>query len=112
MPDDTPTAKPEDTATPADSVFDEIADDSTVMAPKLPIVFYDDDATPVDFVMAALENILGYDEPQARVMVEQLGREGKLVVARLQRTPAEQAIKRIKIMAENGKYPFKVELVE
>jgi ATP-dependent Clp protease adapter protein ClpS len=112
MPDDTPTQQPDETGKPADSVFDETADDSTVIAPKVDIVFYDDDTTPIDFVMAALENVLGYDEPQAMELVEKLGKDGKIVASSLQRIPAEQALKRIKTQAEISEYPFKVELVD
>lgn len=112
MPDDTPTTKPDDTGRSGDSLFDETSDDVTAIAPKVGIVFYDDDETPIDFVMAALKNVLGYDEPEAREIVQKLGSEGKVTAVRMQRTPAEESLKRILTMAESSGYPFKAGLTD
>ncbi|MCF6227631.1 MAG: ATP-dependent Clp protease adaptor ClpS [Planctomycetes bacterium] len=112
MPDDTPTTKPDDTSRASDSCFDKITDDITAIAPKVGIVFYDDDETPIDFVMAALKNVLGYDEPEARDIVHKLDSDGKVTVVRMQRTPAEESLKRILAMAESSGYPFKAELTD
>lgn len=112
MPDETPITEPDQTSRASDDVFDETADDITVVAQKINIVFYDDDQTPVDFVLAALENVLGYDEPVARQIVQKLGVEGKVVAARLQLAAAEQSAKRITSQAKASGFPFRVELTD
>ncbi len=112
MHDDTPPTKPDDTSRSGDSLFDDTDDDITSIAPKIGLVFYDDDETPMDFVMAALENVLGYNEPEARGIVQKLGSEGKVTAVRMQRVPAEESLSRILTQAESSGYPFKAELAD
>ena len=104
MPDDTP-MEPVDEDAPETG-----RDDSTMIAMKVKVWFYDDDKTPVDFVLFVLEQYFGFDEKKARETVERLGKEGKTVVAELPAIPAELAKKRVEEAAADANYPFKVEI--
>ena len=85
-------------------------DDSTMIAAKAKVWFFDDDTTPVDFVLYVLDHYFGYDEPKARVIVERLRKEGKTVVAELPAIPAELAKRRVLQAAADQGYPFHVEI--
>lgn len=85
-------------------------DDSTMIAAKAKVWFYDDDRTPIDFVLFALEQYFGFDEPKARAIVDRIRKNGKAVVAELPAIPAEIARKRIEQAAGDAGYPLKVEI--
>jgi ATP-dependent Clp protease adapter protein ClpS len=107
MPDDTPTQRPEDSWYP-ESTFGE---DLTAMAPKMGIVFHDDDKTPVDFVMFLLETYLGYDEQGARNLVGSIATGGQYQVSTLTRAAAEALYQRLQRAVDHAGYPFKITLV-
>ena len=104
MPDDTP-MEPDD-----DDTHDTSRDDSTMIAAKVKVWFYDDDKTPVDFVLYALEQYFGFDEPKARKLVDRIRQDGKTIVAELPAIPAEIARKRVEEAAADAGYPFKMEI--
>lgn len=84
---------------------------STMIAPKVKVIFVDDDKTPVDFVLYALETFLGYDEPDARKVVQNIASQGEAVVAELPAIPAELAKKRIVEAATDAGWPLEVRIV-
>lgn len=123
MPDDTPTQKAPGRKPKYDAettkiggmkpVRDETettSEESTVLAPKVRVIFHDSDDTPEDFVLFALETYLGHDEPAARKLVEEICRNGSAVAATLQVGAAEEAQKRIRASAEESGYKYKVTL--
>ncbi len=83
---------------------------STMIAPKVKVIFVDDDKTPVDFVLYALTQYLGYNEPDAMKIVENIVDQGEAVVAELPAVPAELAKKRILEAAAEAGYPFQVRI--
>jgi ATP-dependent Clp protease adaptor protein ClpS len=83
---------------------------STMIAPKVKVIFVDDDKTPVDFVLFALETFLGYDEPDAQKIVQNIASQGEAVVAELPAVPAELAKKRIEEAAADAGWPFQVRI--
>lgn len=85
-------------------------EDSTMIAAKAKVWFYDDESTPVDFVMYVLEHYFGYDEVKARVVVERMAKDGKAMVAELPAIPAELAKRRVVADATDAGYPLKVEI--
>lgn len=107
MGEDTPT---EPQFEPDDDTGHEHREDSTMIAAKVKVWFLDDDTTPVDFVMFALENYFGYDEPTARSLCESIRINGKAVIAELPAIPAELAKRRVLEAAADSGYPFKVEI--
>lgn len=110
MPDDTPTGKaPEETRPKPDSTW---GDESTVIAPKAKIVFYDDDQTPVDFVLHLLEHFLGFDEPRARQATELIRLTGRASVAELLPPIAEQTVRRMELAVRAAGWPFRMEVQE
>ncbi|MBZ0137901.1 MAG: ATP-dependent Clp protease adaptor ClpS [Planctomycetes bacterium] len=104
MHDDTP-MEPVD-----DDTHEQGRDDSTMIAAKVKVWFYDDDKTPVDFVLFVLEQYFGFDEPKARATVDRIRKNGKTVVAELPAIPAEIARKRVEEAAADAGYPFKIEI--
>lgn len=106
MPDDTPSDSDFEPAEETDHTREE----STMIAAKVKVWFFDDDKTPVDFVMFALENYFGYDELTAKALVDSIRDEGKAVVAELPAIPAEIARRRVVEAAEESGYPFKIEI--
>lgn len=108
MPDDSPTQHtPEEPRCPSESTHGE---DQTAIAPKMGIVFHDDDSTPSDFVLFLLETYLGYDEPDARTLCESVAANGQFQVAALPRASAEPLVQRIHRAVQAAGYPFKVTL--
>jgi ATP-dependent Clp protease adapter protein ClpS len=85
-------------------------DDSTMIAARVKVWFHDDDKTPVDFVLYALEQYFGFDEPKARSTVERIRKQGKAVVVEMAAIPAELARRRIAEAAADAGYPLKVEI--
>jgi ATP-dependent Clp protease adapter protein ClpS len=85
-------------------------EDSTMIAAKAKVWFFDDDATPEDFVMYALEQFFGLDEAKARSAVERIRKQGKAVVVEMPAIPAELAKRRVQEAASDAGYPFKVEI--
>jgi ATP-dependent Clp protease adapter protein ClpS len=83
-------------------------EDSTMIAAKAKVWFYDDDKTPVDFVMFVLEHYFGHDEAKARAVVDRIRKDGKALVAELPAIPAELAKRRVDADATDAGYPFKV----
>lgn len=86
----------------------EAGEQSTMIAPKAKVVFVDDDDTPVDFVLYALERFLGYDEPQAQQMVKFIAKEGEAVVAELSPVPAQLAKRSIDKASAAAGWQFEV----
>ena len=107
MGEDTPT---EPQFEPDDDTGHEHREDSTMIAAKVKVWFLDDDTTPVDFVMFALENYFGYDELAAQGLCESIRENGKAVVAELPAIPAELAKRRVLEAAADSGYPFTVEI--
>ncbi len=108
MPDDTPTGRaPEEPRPSAQSYW---GDEATVLAPKALVVFFDDDQTPVDFVLHLLEHYLGYDEPKARETVDQIRSSGRAMVAELFPLVAEQTVRRMELAVRAAGYPFRMEV--
>lgn len=105
MANHTPEPKPRE-----DSVNLPGGEDRTVLSATAALVFYDDDQTPVDFVLYALGHFCGYDEPRARALIEKIGSKGRAVVATLQPLVAEHTRQRIAAAAQAAGYPFRVEL--
>jgi len=85
-------------------------DDSTMIAARSKVWFFDDDNTPVDFVLYALEHFFGLDEAKARAAVERIRQHGKAVVVEMPAIPAELAKRRVIEAAADAGYPFKVEI--
>ena len=104
MPDDTP-IEPVDDDNPETT-----RDDSTMIAAKVKVWFYDDDKTPVDFVLFVLEQYFGFDEPKARKLVDRIRQDGKTIVAELPAIPAEIAKRRVEAAAADADYPFRMEI--
>ena len=104
MPDDTPAGKPPEGT---DAVPPEEWEDSTVIAPKVTVVFHDDPQTPVDFVLFCLEKYFGFDEPAARELVGCLRAKGRVEVVSLAAPVAELALRRVADAAAQSGYPFR-----
>ncbi|MCB9932188.1 MAG: ATP-dependent Clp protease adaptor ClpS [Planctomycetes bacterium] len=107
MPEDTPSDpqfEPDETSSETGR------DDSTMIAARAKVWFFDDDKTPVDFVLYALEQYFGYDEPKARAIVERIRKQGKAVAAELPAIPAELARRKVEQAAADAGYPFRVEI--
>jgi ATP-dependent Clp protease adapter protein ClpS len=104
MPEDTP-MEPVDENAPETG-----RDDSTMIAAKVKVWFFDDDKTPVDFVLFALEQYFGFDEIKARATVDRIHKDGKALVAELPAVPAEIARRRVEEAAADSGYPFKMEI--
>jgi len=85
-------------------------DDSTMIAAKVKVWFHDDDKTPVDFVLYALEQFFGFDEPKARAAVERIRKQGKAVVIEMAAIPAELGRRRTAEAAADAGYPLRVEI--
>lgn len=107
MPEDTPS---DPQFEPDDTGLEHGREDSTMIAAKVKVWFFDDDKTPVDFVLFALEHFLGYDELASKSLVDSIRQQGKAVVAELPAIPAELAKRRILEAAAESGYPFKVEI--
>jgi ATP-dependent Clp protease adapter protein ClpS len=99
MPEDTD-FEPEDTG----------RDDSTMIAAKAKVWFHDDEGTPVDFVMYALEHFFGLDEAKAAAAVDRIRKQGKAIVVEMPAIPAEIARRRVQEAADDAGYPLKVEI--
>jgi ATP-dependent Clp protease adapter protein ClpS len=91
----------------SDSLFGE---ELTVMAPKVHVIFHDDEVTPVDFVLFLLQTHLGYDEARAREVVQNIASSGSFRVATLPRPSADALMQRLSRVIGEAGYPFKVTL--
>ncbi|MBE7491385.1 MAG: ATP-dependent Clp protease adaptor ClpS [Planctomycetes bacterium] len=109
MPDDTPTGKAPEEPHASSSTW---GDESTVIAPKAKVVFFDDDRTPVDFVLHLLEHYLGFDEAGARATTERIRASGSAVVAELLPPIAENTVRKMEAAVRAGGYPFRMEIQE
>ena len=85
-------------------------DDSTMIAAKAKVWLFDDETTPVDFVLYVLQQYFGFDEPKARDAVDRIRRDGKAMVAELPAIPAELAKRRVQQAAADSGYPFRIEV--
>lgn len=86
--------------------------DDTVITAGAAIVFFDDDETPVDFVLHLLETRLGYNEDRARRAVEAIRRHGHCIVAEQPPLIARQTMQRLTLTVKAAGYPMKIELRE
>lgn len=107
MPENTPPGNPQ----PRPKV-DLTAAEDTVIAPKARVVFFDDDQTPVDFVMHLLETYLGFEEPKARKAVETIRVAGRCIVGELLPAVARSTVQRMQAAAQAKGYPFRMEVQE
>jgi ATP-dependent Clp protease adapter protein ClpS len=107
MPDDTPS---DPRFEPDESHAETGRDDSTMIAAKAKVWFYDDDKTPVDFVLFVLERYFGFDEVKARGLTDRIRKNGKAMIAELPAIPAELAKRKVDQAAADAGYPFKVEI--
>ena len=80
------------------------------MAPKVRVIFHDDDDTPAEFVLFALQTYFGLDEPGARKIVDEICAKGSAVAATMQRPPAEDALKRVQLSGEQSGFKCRVTL--
>ncbi|MCB9894948.1 MAG: ATP-dependent Clp protease adaptor ClpS [Planctomycetes bacterium] len=107
MPDDTPS---DPQFEPDDTHGEPGREDSTMIAARAKVWFFDDDKTPVDFVLFVLEQYFGFDESKARVITDRIRKQGKAMVAELPAIPAEIARRKVDQAAADAGYPFKVEV--
>ena len=107
MPDDTPS---DPRFEPDETHGDTGRDDSTMIASRVKVWFFDDDKTPVDFVLFVLEQYFGYDEIKARSFTDRIRKDGKAMVGELPAIPAELAKRKVDQAAADAGYPFKVEI--
>ena len=107
MPDDSPS---EPRFEPDDSDGDTGREDSTMIAARVKVWFYDDDETPIDFVLYVLDQYFGFEEPEARKIIDRIRADGRAVAAELAAIPAELAKRRVEQAAADAGYPFKIEI--
>jgi len=79
---------------------------------KWNIVFYNDNKTPMDFVIAVLEEVFNYSNEKALEMTMRIHETKSQVVATYNYEIAEQKTSETLMLARNFGFPFRVELVQ
>lgn len=79
---------------------------------KWNIVFYNDNKTPMDFVIAVLEEVFNYSNEKALEMTMRIHESKSQVVATYNYEIAEQKTSETLMLARNFGFPFRVELVQ
>jgi ATP-dependent Clp protease adaptor protein ClpS len=79
---------------------------------KWAIVVYDDDVTPIDFVVALLEQIFGYAADVAYGMTDTIQDTGSLTAGVFQHEIADQKYEDAMHMVASHEYTLKLELKE
>lgn len=79
---------------------------------KWNIVFYNDSKTPMDFVIAVLEEVFNYGNEKAVEMTMRIHESKSQVVATYNYEIAEQKTSETLMLARNFGFPFKVELIQ
>lgn len=75
---------------------------------KYNVVFYDDDETPIKFVIEILMKIFGYEQSAAVETTLKIQQEGRLVVGTYIKSVAEAKITLVKEICEKTGYPLNV----
>jgi ATP-dependent Clp protease adapter protein ClpS len=101
---------PQDTDFEPDDTGEAARDDSTMIAAKAKVWFYDDDKTPEDFVLYVLEHFFGLDDPGARRVAAAMRQHGKAIAVEMPAIPAEIARRRVAAEAADSGYPLRVEV--
>lgn len=79
---------------------------------KWNIVFYNDSKTPMDFVIAVLEEVFNYSNEKAVEMTMRIHESKSQVVATYNYEIAEQKTSETLMLARNFGFPFRVELIQ
>ena len=77
---------------------------------KWAVVFFNDDQTPMDFVIKMLIDHFQYTNEQSFTMMNKIHEEGKGVVAVYPYEIAEQKATEVHLEAGQNKYPLQVKL--
>jgi ATP-dependent Clp protease adaptor protein ClpS len=79
---------------------------------KWNVVFYNDDKTPMDFVIAVLEEVFHYNNEKAMEMTLRIHETNSQIVATYNYEIAEQKTSETLMLARNFNFPFRVELIQ
>jgi ATP-dependent Clp protease adaptor protein ClpS len=79
---------------------------------KWNIVFYNDTKTPMDFVIAVLEEVFNYNNEKAVEMTMRIHESNSQVIATYNYEIAEQKTSETLMLARNFNFPFRVELIQ
>lgn len=79
---------------------------------KYKVVMYNDDFTPMDFVVYILENIFRKNHEDAFMIMMTVHKSGKAVVGIYSYDMAETKVKRAGDLAREEGYPFKIKIEE
>jgi len=76
--------------------------------PEFRVIYLNDDVTTVDFVVASLGEVFGYDEDVANHIASDVHNQGSAIVAVLPFELAEQKGSEVIVMARMEGYPLQV----
>ena len=79
---------------------------------KYAVVYINDDKTPMDFVIAVLEEVFNYTSEKATEMTIRIHESKSQVVATYNYEIAEQKTTETLMLAKNFGYPFRCEMVQ
>jgi ATP-dependent Clp protease adaptor protein ClpS len=79
---------------------------------KWNVIFYNDNKTPIDFVIAVLEEVFNYTSEKATEMTIRIHESKSQVVATYNYEIAEQKTTETLMLARNFGYPFRCEMVQ
>jgi len=82
----------------------------THLPKKWNVIFYNDDKTPMEFVIAVLNEIFKYDETTSRNLTMKIHESNKQIVGTYNYEIAEQRASETILLAKNFGYPLKVEI--
>lgn len=74
------------------------------------VIYINDETTTVDFVVASLETVFGYEHARARELTMKVHEQGTAVVATLPYEVAEQKGVEVTLLARNNGYPLQIRL--
>ena len=81
-----------------------------VEPPKFQVIFFNDNVTTVQFVMAVLQDVFGHSEDSATVLTVKIHEEGQASVAVLPFEIAESKAVEVTLLARTNSFPLNVKL--
>jgi len=78
--------------------------------PKFQVIFFNDNVTTVQFVMAVLQEVFDHDEDNAMVLTAKIHEEGHASVAVLPFEIAESKAVEVTLLARGSNFPLAVKL--
>jgi len=80
--------------------------------PQFAVIFFNDDYTPMEFVVYVIQHFFGFDHPKATEIMLQIHNEGKGYCGAFSKEIAETKSQQINLFSKQNEHPLKTDIEE